>query len=162
MDTPIEYRRIQKADVNRVSAFIESVFNKFVAPEFSNQGVDEFLKYIQPETLSNHLEKNHFGILASAGARIIGAIVVRDNNHVALFFVDSQYQRKGIGKVLFNMALEHCRSRDVNCSQITVNSSPNAVDAYRKLHFEPMDEEQCVNGIRSVPLAMDVHQSSSS
>lgn len=162
MDAPIRYRKIQKSDVNQVSAFIESVFIQFVAPEFSNQGIDEFLKYIQPETLINHFEKNHFGILASAGAMMVGVIVVRNDDHIALFFVDSRYQRKGIGKELFRRALEHCGRCDIRHSQITVNSSPNAVDAYRKLHFEPTDGEQCVNGIRFVPMTVDVHQSGNS
>lgn len=157
MGTAIEYRRIKKGDANQVSAFIEGVFNQFVAPEFSQDGVDAFMKYIQPDILVNQLSKNHFGILASVGAKIIGTIVMRDGNHVALFFVDSRHQRKGIGKGLFKRAIEKCCHRDVNVMQITVNSSPNAVTVYKKLNFEPTDKEQCVNGIRFVPMLMHVY-----
>lgn len=157
MDTPIEYRKLEKGYVNQVSAFIKSVFNQFVAPEFTQEGIDEFMKYIQPDTLINHLEKNHFGILASVKTKIIGIIIVRDYKHLALFFVDSQFQQKGVGKKLFRRALEHCSIHDGKSLQITVNSSPNSVNAYRKLNFKPTDKEQCVNGIRFVPMAMDLH-----
>lgn len=157
MDTPIEYRKLEKGFVNQVSAFIKSVFNQFVAPEFTQEGIDEFMKYIQPDTLINHLEKNHFGILASVKTKIIGIIIVRDYKHLALFFVDSQFQQKGVGKKLFRRALEHCSIHDGKSLQITVNSSPNSVNAYRKLNFKPTDKEQCVNGIRFVPMAMDLH-----
>jgi GNAT superfamily N-acetyltransferase len=156
-DEPIEYRRIQKSDVNQVSAFIEGVFNQFVAPEFSQDGVDEFMKYIQPDALVNHLSKNYFGIIALVGAEIIGTIVMRDYSHVALFFVDSQHQRLGIGTALFRRALEHCCRHDVNITHITVNSSPNAVTVYKKINFEPTDKEQCVNGIRFVPMVMHMY-----
>jgi len=157
MGTTIEYLRLEKGYVNQVSTFIEGVFNQFVAPEFSQEGIDEFMKFIQPDTLINHLEKNYFGILASVETKIIGIIVVRDYKHVALFFVDSQHQRKGVGKELFRRALEHCSIHDGNSLQITVNSSPNSVNAYRKLNFRTTDKEQCVNGIRFVPMAMDLH-----
>lgn len=162
MDTLIEYRRIQKDDASQVSSFMKGVFNRFVAPEFSNEGIREFMKYIQPDVLVHHFEKNHFGILASVDAIIIGAIVVRDYNHVTLFFVDSHHQRKGIGKELLSRAFEHCCTCDANISEITVNSSPNAVNAYRKFNFKSTDKEQCVNGIRFVPMIMHMGPSWSS
>lgn len=148
---------MNQGDESKVSAFISGVFNQFVAQGFSQEGIDEFMNYIQPDALVNHLKSDHFGIMASAGPKIIGVIVVRDYNHVALFFVDSEHQRKGIGRELFRRALEHCRRRDVKISQVTVNASPNSVNAYKELNFEPTDKEQCVNGIRFIPMAMRCH-----
>jgi GNAT superfamily N-acetyltransferase len=161
MDIPIEYRTMKNGDESQVFTFIEGVFNKFVAPEFSKEGIEEFMKYIQPDALINHLKKNHFGILSLVGSKIIGVIMVCDYNHVALFFVDSQHQRRGIGRELFSKALEHCSRLDVNTSQITVNASPNSVNAYKNLNFEPTDKEQCINGIRFVPMIMRLQQTGS-
>ena len=59
MEHPIKYRKIKKSDVNQLSTFIEGVFKLFVAPEFSKEGIDEFMKYIKPDALINHFEKNH-------------------------------------------------------------------------------------------------------
>lgn len=161
MEHPIKYRKIKKSDVNQLSTFIEGVFKLFVAPEFSKEGIDEFMKYIKPDALINHFEKNHFGLLASVGTIIIGTIVVRDFNHIALFFVDAPHQRMGVGRELFRRAWELCCINDGSNTQITVNSSPNSVNAYKNLKFEPTDKEQCVNGIRFVPMAMQLQKPAS-
>jgi len=55
--------------------------------------------------------------------------------------------------------IEYRRIQKADVNQV---STPKAVDAYRKLHFEPAVEEQCVNGIRFVPMAINGHQSNSS
>jgi predicted GNAT family N-acyltransferase len=41
--------------------------------------------------------------------------------------------------------------------KITVNSSPNATKAYEKMGFTVDDEEQCVNGIKFVPMSLDLN-----
>ncbi len=158
MGIPIIYRRMKQGDKEQVFSLIKGVFNQFVAPEFSQEGIDEFMKYIQPVALDSHLKVNHFALIAGLGSEIIGVIVLRDYNHVALFFVDHRYQRKGIGRELLYKALEVCNRREVNTSKITVNASPNSIDAYKKLNFEPTDKEQCVNGIRFVPMTIRLEQ----
>ena len=161
MDIPIRYQRMEAGDEIQVSTFITEVFNQFVAQGFSQEGIGEFMKYIQPDTLANHLKSNHFGLIAFVGPKIIGVIVVRDYNHVALFFVDSRHQRRGIGRKLFNKALELCVCHDIKISKITVNASPNSINAYKNLNFEPTDSEQCVNGIRFVPMIFRIKQTRS-
>jgi ribosomal protein S18 acetylase RimI-like enzyme len=158
MDIQIKYRRMKQGDEKQVFTLIKGVFSQFVAPEFSQEGIEEFLKYIQPDALISHLKSNHFALIAALGSKIIGVIAVRDYNHVALFFVDYRYQRMGIGKELFHNALEVCKRHEVKTSQITVNASPNSIDAYKKLNFEPTDKEQCVNGIRFVPMILRLQQ----
>lgn len=154
MDTLIEYREMKPGDESHVFTFITEVFNQFVAPEFSQEGIEEFLKYIQPDALAAHLKSNHFGFIASVGSKVIGVIVVRDYNHIALFFVDSKRQRKGIGGELLRMALERCRFHDEKTSHVTVNASPNSETAYIRLNFESTNSEQCVHGIRFVPMSI--------
>jgi GNAT superfamily N-acetyltransferase len=129
-----------------------------VAPEFSKQGIEEFMKYIQPDALDSQLKGNHFALIATLGSEIIGVIEVRDYNHVSLFFVDSRLQRMGIGNELFRKAIGICKHHEVNLSQMTVNASPNSVAAYKKLGFKPSDIEQCVNGIRFVPMVLRLQQ----
>lgn len=158
MNIPIIYRRMKQGDEKQVFTFIKGVFNQFVAPEFSQEGIDEFIKYIQPDALISHIKSNHFALIATLGSEIIGVIALRDYNHVALFFVDHRYQRKGIGRELFHKALEVCEHHEINTSQITVNAAPNSIDAYKKLKFKPTDKEQCVNDIRFVPMTLRLQQ----
>ena len=159
MNIPIEFRRMKQGDEIQVFTFIADVFNQFVAPEFSQVGIEEFMKYIQPDALARHIKSNHFALIAAAKSKIIGVIAVRDYNHVALFFINSRYQRMGIGRELFRKALKICDRYGVKPLQITVNASPNSINAYKKLDFEPTDIEQCVNGIRFVPMALRLQQS---
>ncbi|MCG8635233.1 MAG: GNAT family N-acetyltransferase [Desulfobacterales bacterium] len=154
METSIGYGQIEQDDAYNVFTFITEVFSQFVAPGFSQEGVEEFLKYIQPDTIIDHLASDHFGIMAQAGSKIIGIIMVRGYSHVALFFVSSHYQRKGVGRELLRAALDQCRSHGANTKRITVNASINSVNAYRKLNFKPENTEQCVNGIRFIPMAL--------
>ena len=154
MDIPIEFRKVIYGDEEQVFDFIKTVFNQFVAPEFTEEGIEEFMKYIQPGALVRHLRKNHFALMASTGSAIIGVIVVRDFDHIALFFVDGQYQRKGIGRELLDSAVKVCERHDPSNTRLTVNASPNSIDAYRRLNFEPNDTEQCVNGIRFIPMTL--------
>jgi GNAT superfamily N-acetyltransferase len=92
-------------------------------------------------------------LIAEFSFEIIGVIAVRDYNHIALFFVDTPFQRRGVGRELFRKALEICRCNNLGLSQITVNASPNSINAYESMGFQPTDSEQCVNGIRFVPMA---------
>lgn len=154
MDSQIIYRRMIQGDGTKVSEFISVVFNEYVAPGFSQDGIDEFMKFIKPDAIESQLKENHFAFIATIGAKILGVIEVRNNNHVALFFVDGHFQRKGIGKKLLQKALELCGRNDNEFSKITVNASPNSIRAYETMGFEPTDVEQCKNGIRFVPMAL--------
>lgn len=80
-----------QGDETKVSEFISVVFNEYVAPGFSQDGIGEFMKYIKPDAIENQLKENHFALIATLGAEILGIIEIRNNNHVALFFVDGHF-----------------------------------------------------------------------
>jgi len=158
MEIPIVYREMMQGEESQIFAFVSRVFNEFVAPEFSQEGIDAFMKYIQPEELAIHIRRNHFVLIAELSSEIIGVIAIRDNNHIALLFVDSRFQRRGVGRQLFGKALEVCRCDELGLSQITVNASLNSIKVYGCLGFTPTDVEQCVNGIRFVPMVLRLSQ----
>ena len=149
---------MKPGDEDPVYSFISGVFNQLVAPEFSQEGIDEFMTYIQPESLAGHIKTDHFGIIANSGPDIIGVIVIRNYSHVALFFVDARYQRSGIGRELLRKALEICARHEGKPSNLTVNASPNSKSAYERLNFEATDAEQCVNGIRFIPMILSMQK----
>ena len=84
---------------------------------------------------------------AFEGDSLVGTLCMREPQHIGGFFVKSDYHRKGIGRDLF-----HTMRRDYDKQEFTVNSSPYAVEVYRHLGFEEMDQEQTVNGIRFIPM----------
>lgn len=52
------------------------------------------------------------------------------------------------------------RKRKPDMRKISVNSSPNAVTAYQKIGFKDIEEEKIVNGIRFLPMELEIRGAS--
>jgi len=96
--------------------------------------------------------------IAAHGNIPVAIIEVRNNNHVSLFFNKAKFQRKGIGKQLLRYAIGVCLKNNPEIQKITVNSSPNAANAYEKMGFKAEGEEQCINGIKFVPMSLGLQK----
>jgi len=150
------YRYMRPGEETEVCDLIIRVFKEFVAPEFPQRGVQEFLDYVKPDSLLKRSQANYFVLVATAQDRVVGMIEVRDNNHISLLFVDKPFLRRKIGKQLLRRALEICLSRQPDTSEVSVNSSPYAVHIYEKLGFRPKGPKQIVNGVCFVPMALEL------
>ena len=134
------------------------VFNEFVAPHYSQEGVSEFRRYIEPDLMSKRVKSDHFVLLAEMDDRLVGIIEVRDFNHISLLFVSREAQRKGIAKRLLNEALQICSRNNPNLSQVSVHSSPNSIEAYEHLGFRSEGSEKLEHGIRYIPMILQVYK----
>ena len=65
--------------------------------------------------------------------------------------MDASCHRQGIACALFNAVRDFSRT-DPAVSRITVNSSPYAVEIYRRLGFTATDAERVTDGIRFTPI----------
>lgn len=153
-DKAVFYQCMKPGDETEVCELIADVFHEFVAPHFTIAGIIEFLRYIQPDFILDRIGKSDFGILAKSEDQTIGVIFVRNHCHISLFFVKKNFQRQHIGKTLIRKAIEKCVSHEPGLIEITVNSSPNSLETYQKLGFEPLGSEQMKNGIRYYPMAI--------
>jgi ribosomal protein S18 acetylase RimI-like enzyme len=127
-------------------------FLEFEAPEYSDDGVQEFKKFIEFDAIVDMLSKSALLIWECIDVgKVIGVIATRLPCHIALLFVDKNYHRRGIARALYQTVLNHYETNSEH-STITVNSSPYAVDAYRRLGFVDTDNEQLMNGIRFIPM----------
>lgn len=151
----VAIRKIEPGEEQKVCLLVKRVFDEFVAPLYETEGVEEFLKYVNPDRMVARLCSNHFILIAEKGGNPLGMIEIRDFNHISLLFVEGISQRHGIAKRLLAEALELCKSK-VDISEMSVNSSPNAVEAYSKLGFKIDDQEQLKNGIRFVPMKLRI------
>ena len=137
---------------------VSKVFNEFVAPLYSPEGVLEFMKYLCEDELAQRIRSGNFVLLAKSGVDIIGVAEVRDNSHIALLFVKGSHQKQGIGRELLKITIEKCKTLNPDILKISVNSSPNAVLAYRTMGFNALKPEQLVNGIRFTPMELSLIQ----
>jgi GNAT superfamily N-acetyltransferase len=154
--TSISYEEGQPGDEGRIAGLVEEVFSEFVAPQFSREGIAEFLKYIRVEAFVERIRAGNLILLAKYRNEIIGVTEIFESNHIALFFVDKASQRKGIGKELLRRTIHVCKNQKPETDRITVNSSPNAVAAYQKLGFDIVEKEQVKNGIRFIRMELSL------
>jgi GNAT superfamily N-acetyltransferase len=147
---------MQAGEEVEVCSLVTRVFSDFVSHLYSPEGIKEFFRYADPALLSSRTQDNHFVLVAELHGQIVGMIEMRNNNHISLFFIEGELQRKGIGKQLWRKALDTCLANRPDLAKITVHSSPNAVEAYQRLEFQAEGPEQIVNGIRFVPMAFNV------
>jgi GNAT superfamily N-acetyltransferase len=145
---------MQPGDEHNVCDLVLRVFDRFVAPDYCEEGVNEFKSYITVEGLIKRSEEDHFFLLARHSNKIVGMIDIRQYHHVSLFFVDAEFQNKGIGKALFQKAVALCKNKVSELNQFSVNSSPYAVPVYEKMGFQKTDDEQIKNGMRFLPMSL--------
>jgi GNAT superfamily N-acetyltransferase len=147
---------MQPGEETRVCDLITRVFNEFVAPDFPPEGIEEFLKFVQPDALRDRSRAGYLTLVATLGDEMVGVIQMKGRDHISLYFVDQAHMGEGIGRDLWRQALGQCRRERPDLAEITVNSSLYAVPIYEKLGFRQTEAEQVVNGIRFVPMVVEL------
>lgn len=142
--TPLKIKKLAKKDISAALKLAFDVFMEFEAPEYSDEGVEEFRRTLADESFVGKLK--FYG--AFMNGELAGVLAMREPQHISLFFVKAGHQRKGIGRKLFERMKKDCES-----GNFTVNSSPFAVKIYEKLGFSADSPEQITNGIRYIPMS---------
>ena len=138
-------RALRPEEIDAALDLVWAVFQKFEAPDYTPEGVEEFYKSIHDQDYLSRLAWHG----AFAGEALVGVIATRSaGTHIALFFVDGSHHRQGIGRQLFQAA------RGAAPCKMTVHSSPYAVPVYHKLGFRDTGAEQTVCGLRFTPMEL--------
>ena len=161
MEETVQYQFMEPSEETGVCNLVICVFREFIAHQHSQEGVREFLKYVQPELLLRRSQKNHFVLLATIQGKIVGMIEIRNNRHVSLFFVDKRFQQRGIGRELLRRSLKICKleislKRSPELQEVSVNSSPNSIQIYERMGFRQKSSEQVKNGIRFTEMVLEL------
>ncbi len=147
-------KQISQDHLEMVFELVWRVFLEFEAPDYAVEGIEHFKTFIQPDALKLRLTNKGFFILgAFLGEKLVGVLAVRDFSHISLLFVDKSYHDQGIAKRLFQEALRRCLKLKHDITEITVNSSPYAVEIYKKLGFTAVGEQTTRDGITFVPMS---------
>jgi GNAT superfamily N-acetyltransferase len=145
----IIYRQIEPFETAAVATLAREVFDQYVAPHYQPDGILEFNRYASADALSQRHDFGHVTLVAEHSAELVGMLHLRSLCHVSMLFVRPSFQHKGVGRGL--LAAAGTLVGDANC-EFTVNSSPNAVSAYEHLGFHTIGAEQCIRGIRFIPM----------
>lgn len=156
MKTHIKFRKIRDGEEIEVCNLVARSFNEFIAPDFPEQGVEEFFLYSNPLSLKRRLEKNYFSMVAECEGRILGMIEIKGENHISMLYVDKDFHHNGIASNLVKKALEEISENNRNPNDITVNSSRYAVPFYESLGFIQYEDEKSVYGVIHTPMLLSV------
>jgi GNAT superfamily N-acetyltransferase len=155
-DDSIQIRPMKQEEIQAVSDLVFRSFKNNVAAYYSEEGVETFFDYANPKALNERFLKDHFILVAVEKQALVGMIEIRNNCHISLLFVEPLQQEKGIGKGLLGKAIAMARQSDPEFKGLTVNSSPNAVEAYKRFGFAPTDSFQEKNGIQFLPMMLEI------
>ena len=140
---PYPVRRLTREEIPVALELCWRVFLAFEAPEYSPEGIAAFRASL--DNPQRNRQMDFYG--AFDGETLVGVLCMRAPQHIAGFFVDAAYHRRGIGRKLFE-----AMRRDYAHQVFTVHASPCAVEVYRHLGFVPTDDEQSVDGLRFTPM----------
>ena len=140
-------KKVLKKGMKEALDLVWKVFLEYEAPDYTEEGIKEFKRTIDDMNWVN--KRAFYG--AYEEDRLLGVIATKDKYHIALFFVDGKYHKKGIGRKLYE------KVKELNDNNFfTVNSSPYAHEVYKHLGFVDTDKEQCINGLRFYPMKADL------
>ena len=143
---PYPVRRLRAGEIPDALALMWKVFLQFEAPEYSAEGIASFRASLEDEERIRSM--TFYG--AFDGKKLVGVLCMRAPQHIAGFFVNAAYHRRGIGRTLFETMRQ-----DYDRQVFTVHSSPYAVGFYRRLGFVPTQGEQITNGLRYTPMRFE-------
>lgn len=152
MNDNILIRTINENEWEEAMNLAWDTFILYEAPEYTKEGITSFRNFVRDPILKTLFIEGKYSVLAAFNNNIIvGIIGVRNETHISLLFVDSEYHKKGIARRLVEKTFERTYEK-YGKREMTVNSSPYAVGFYHKMGFVDTDIEQTTDGIRYTPM----------
>lgn len=145
---------VSEDELEAISEFINDIFIKHVAPDYSAQGIKEFNKVIKSGYLKRRIDAGDVIKKFSIDDKIVGICQI-NQSHIVLLFVDNSHQSRGIGRLMIDWIKKGIKTIRVN-GFVTVNSAPNSIRFYEKAGFVSQDIEQEKNGIKFVPMKLNL------
>ena len=129
-------------------------FVRFDAPDYSQEGIENFRKFVNDEMLRNMFLAGHYQLfVAMDGDKYVGMLSLREKKHISLLFVDEFYHRHGIASALLTFVRRYALTEE-GVEKLTVNASPYAVEFYHKKGFKDLQSETVADGIRFTPMEL--------
>ena len=149
--------RIGPAKLREALDLVWEVFEKYEAPVYEEMGIKTFRHFIE---YGNMVEKVNQGEMIFWGCYLnnylVGVIALRTGQHISLLFVREKFHRLGVARRLVRVAVSHLLNQEPEIRAVTVNSSPFAVEFYKKIGFVPLGPERTEDGIRFTSMRMSI------
>ena len=145
-----EVRRLNTDD--EVMAALElsrRVFDEFVGPDYSQEGRNTFYRVTEPDENIPRWQAGEYMFYGAFDGEVIAGTAAsrKDGSHIMLLFVDKAYHRRGIARALINALMENAPG-----GKLTVNASPYAEEAYKRMGFVSMGDAVTRDGMTFIPM----------
>lgn len=136
-------RKLTEDEICGARTLIVGTFTRFVAPRFTVEGVENFLRMLYGDPLLRSAD--FYGIFEGD---LQGVLAYQSGTgHICAFFVRDGQQGRGYGGALMRWFLEH-----VAAAEITVNASPYARPVYERFGFVATEGLQHRDGMVFYPM----------
>ena len=131
-----------------------NTFVRFDAPDYSQEGIENFRRFVNDEMLRNMFIAGHYQLFVAVDdGKYVGMLSLRERKHISLLFVDERYHRHGIASALLTYVSRYALTEE-GVDKLTVNSSPYAIGFYHKIGFRDLQSETEADGIRYTPMEL--------
>jgi GNAT superfamily N-acetyltransferase len=152
----MKIRLAEKSEAEAISRFVSELTMTHIGPTLQTGGLENLLSSMDVDSTITRMTDGFPHWVALEGGVIVGIAVLKPPSHIYHLFVRSDRQRSGIGRRLMNEALCFI-SNTCGRAIVTVNSSLNAVVAYRRFGFRNAgDEVVDGTGVRFQPMSRDL------
>ena len=146
-------RNIESHEGDFVRQLILTLFGSHIFSDYTEEGVRVIHEYVTCESLIK-ADKSNFTLVAEEFGTILGTIKIKRNNHVSMLFVKEQFQGRGLGRRLLDAAMKECKSRRIELTCLTTNSSRFALPFFERFGFTRIAKERNVNGVVFTPMEL--------
>lgn len=145
---PYEVRWATPEDWTATMDMIWKTFMRFEAEDYTEEGIANFRDFITDGRIYRmFLEGSYLMLIALDKGKVIGAVSVRNGNHISLLFVEEKYHRKGVGRELIKQMGDFLK-RERKELFMSVKAAPYALGFYRRIGFHICSPEEEFSGIR--------------
>lgn len=137
-------------DIEEISDLVKRIYLKYNSKIDSEEGINNILTFMSKENmrLRFYIEGALILVARDKNNKIVGAIELKNFEHISLFFVDDKYFKFGIGKKLFEEV-----KNILKLEKYSVNASDYALEFYKKLGFVQItDSIKIENGAHFYPM----------
>lgn len=137
-------------DIEEISDLVKRIYLKYNSKIDSEEGINNILTFMSKENmrLRFYIEGALMLVARDKNNKIVGAVELKNFEHISLFFVDDKYFKFGIGKKLFEEV-----KNILKLEKYSVNASDYGLEFYKKLGFVQItDSIKIENGVHFYPM----------
>lgn len=151
-DAPLTVRTMLQRDLRAVSKVCIRAFRHSVAATLSREGGRTFARVTRPKAFAERMQNDNLMFVAEKAGRVVGVIELKEGRHIAMFFIEPDCQRQGVGRRLLDHACLHTRE-----PVLTVNASLTSVSAYQRFGFQHNGEVDESGGLVYQPMQITLN-----